>query len=194
MKSQYFNGLDQITFEGFDYKRVCVDVTLCFEFNIKYKQQYTHVLCIYVRYCIQINNIILYILYVSTQCIDTWMLADSNESSDVKSGHVDYISTIFKYFDKNQLFIKNIINYKQDILLCLVKICFTCDKTNVIPLIESYFNVCNKCQYCFNEKIFDESIQFCKENKMFNQTYNLIPIITQNFNKLKAFLPNKMTM
>ena len=96
-----------------------------------------------------------------------------------------YLSIIFKYFDKNNEFIKTMIKYCND--KSKRKILLTCLKSkNRLnhKFIYDYFEALFKLKYCFSKETFDKSIDLCQNNKHLLEYKS---VIEENYNKLKIY-------
>ena len=98
-----------------------------------------------------------------------------------------YISVIFKYFDKNNKALEGIIrnfSYKMDELP--VK-CLQSENISNYKFIYDYFEILDKLKYCFGEKVFNQLIELCQNNKNLSKYESFIK---ENYDKLKMYANN----
>ena len=95
-----------------------------------------------------------------------------------------YLSLIFKYFDKNNEFIKTLITLLDNsdaILLKYLKVVNKGENEND-KFLHDYFEILDKMKYSFSEQTFNQIIKMCQDNE------NLLKygsFIKEKYNKLK---------
>ena len=96
----------------------------------------------------------------------------------------DYLSLIFKYYDKNNKIIEKMITSYDDSDLILLNY-LKSDKIKDYKFIFDYFSICSKLNYCIKESIFNQLIELCQNN---DKLLKYQTIIKQNYDKLKIYL------